>query len=84
MSELLLPGDITPRQSEVLGHTVRGKTEKEIALEMKISRHTVHQHERDLRRKLGARNRAQLVAIAMGNGVRSVASQSDQEGQPCN
>ena len=45
-----------------------GRTGKEIADELHIAHDTVRTHVRNAQGKLGARSRAQLVAIALGEG----------------
>ena len=52
---------LTPREVEVLSAVSNGLTNKEIARELDISRHTVKFHLESLMRKLGASSRAEAV-----------------------
>jgi PAS domain S-box-containing protein len=62
------PGELSPRESEVLALVAHGKTSPEIATELHISHNTVRKHVNSAMRKLGARSRAHLVAKALGEG----------------
>jgi LuxR family quorum sensing-dependent transcriptional regulator len=55
---------LTPRESETLTWVVRGKTDREIGMIMRISEHGADKHLRGLREKLGASTRAGIVAEA--------------------
>jgi DNA-binding CsgD family transcriptional regulator len=54
-------GRLSPRQAEILRLISRGKTDKEIAVDLTISRGTVKTHLRIIFSKLRARSRAQAV-----------------------
>jgi DNA-binding NarL/FixJ family response regulator len=56
---------LTPREVEVLTAVSNGLTNKEIARELGISRHTVKFHLESLMRKLGASSRAEAVFKSM-------------------
>ena len=56
---------LTPREVEVLTAVSNGLTNKEIARELGISRHTVKFHLESLMRKLGASSRAEAVFRSM-------------------
>jgi DNA-binding CsgD family transcriptional regulator len=58
---------LTPREEMVLWHLLSGKKVPEIAKELDRSVYTVHDHVKSLHRKLGANNRGQLVARALGH-----------------
>lgn len=60
---------LTPREGEVLVHLVRGLDNREIARSLFISEDTVKTHVKAILRKLGARDRAQAVAIALRGGL---------------
>lgn len=60
---------ITPHEAEALTFAARGFTRKNIARQMAIHDETVKDHLDRCRRKLGARNIAHAVAIAMWHGV---------------
>ena len=56
---------LTPREVEVLTAVSNGLTNKEIARELGISRHTVKFHLESLMRKLGASSRAEAVSKSL-------------------
>jgi DNA-binding NarL/FixJ family response regulator len=56
---------LTPREVEVLTAVSNGLTNKEIARELGISRHTVKFHVESLMRKLGVSSRAEAVSKSM-------------------
>ncbi len=60
---------LTPRERQVLNQIVAGCSNKEAGRLLNISPRTVETHRASLMVKLGARNAADLVRIAMsGNG----------------
>ena len=63
------PVALTARETEVVGLVIKGLSEPEIAARLGIARSTVHFHVEQARRKLGARNRAQLAALAVARGL---------------
>ena len=65
---------LTPRQRQVLAQLMAGSSEKELAYELNISPHTVHEHIKAIHRAFGARSRGELfasVAKAKGQGQRT-------------
>jgi DNA-binding NarL/FixJ family response regulator len=56
---------LTPRQREVLGHITQGCSNKHGAARMQIGPRTFESHRARIMRKLGARNAADLVRIAL-------------------
>jgi DNA-binding CsgD family transcriptional regulator len=56
---------LTPREREVLGHVSQGCSNKQGALRMQIGPRTFESHRARLMRKLGARNAADLVRMAL-------------------
>lgn len=60
---------MTPRQLQVLQLLCKGFCNKEIADKMSITFETVKKHKRDMFDKSGAKNSAQLVYIAMQQGL---------------
>ena len=56
--------DLTQMELEVLRLTALGLTPQEIARELRISYHTVRNYTAAVRRKLGARNKPNMVRIA--------------------
>ncbi len=61
--------ELTARETEVVALVVDGLSEREIAESLGITRSTVHFHVERARQKLGARNRAQLAALAVARGL---------------
>lgn len=61
--------NITARETDVLRLIAAERTTEEIAHELGISVNTVESHRRQLLQKLGARNSAGLVRIAMETGL---------------
>jgi DNA-binding NarL/FixJ family response regulator len=57
--------ELTPREISVLKHIANGLNNKEIGLELKISKRTVDTHRTNIMRKLDAKNTAMIVSIAI-------------------
>lgn len=57
------------REREVLVHLASGLTDKEIALALKIRPRTVERYIENLRHKIHARNRVQLITKAFEAGM---------------
>lgn len=60
---------LTKREKQVLELIAHGKANKQIALELKISIHTVENHRAHLSEKLGSKNTASLVKFAIEKGL---------------
>lgn len=58
-------GALTQREREVLRHVVGGETNKEIAAQLGLSYRTIEVHRRHIMDKVGARNTAELVRLAI-------------------
>jgi len=56
---------LTRRQAEVLGLLARGLTFLEVAVLLGLSVQTVKDHGKHARKRLGARNTAHAVAVAL-------------------
>lgn len=56
---------LTPRENEILGHIIDGKTNQVIAKHLYISPRTVETHRANLMHKLGVKNTAALVRKAI-------------------
>lgn len=63
------PSRLSPRQVEVLRLVAIGGNANQIAQELSISEATVRTHVKNILERLGARNRAHAVALALGAGV---------------
>lgn len=59
-----LMGTLTPREAEVVGHLIKGLTNKEIAAEMFVSVQAVKFHTTNIYRKVGVSNRTSLARIS--------------------
>jgi DNA-binding NarL/FixJ family response regulator len=64
-----LPDGLTPREAEVLRLVAQGKTNRDIAVELVISEHTVGRHLQNLYGKLGVSSRAAATAYAFEHGL---------------
>jgi PAS domain S-box-containing protein len=63
------PAHLTPRQAEVLRHLEQGRSTKQIARELHVSKETVRHHARHLMRALGVNTRLEAVAVARREGA---------------
>ncbi len=57
---------LTPREAEVAGLVVEGRTDREIARHLLLSPYTVTQHVRSIYRKLGVDSRVALTRLLTG------------------
>ncbi len=57
---------LTPREQEVMEQLIMGKSVKDIAETLGRSPHTVHDHVKQLHKKLNANTRGELIARALG------------------
>jgi len=62
-------GELTPREREVLDEVLLGLDNRGIAARLCISEDTVKSHIKAIFRKLGARDRAHAVALALGSAT---------------
>jgi len=62
------PGELSPRELEIVRLIARGESGPEIAAELHIAHDTVRTHVRNAMKKVGARSRAHLVAKVLGEG----------------
>ena len=62
-----MTGRLTQRQREVLAHLASGKTMKEIAAAMQLSRRTVEMHKYHMMRALGVKTNAALIEYFVKN-----------------
>lgn len=63
------PGDLTPREAEVLAQIAAGLSNSEIAATLFVSEATVKTHVNHIFAKTGLRDRAQLVRYAFTRGI---------------
>ena len=66
---LPLPDDLSPREVQILALVARGRSNREIGLELVISQHTVANHVRSILRKTRCANRTEAAAYAHRNGI---------------
>jgi len=62
---------IAPRLRKVLSAMLSGRSEKQIAAELSLSRHTVHQYVKEIYRKVGVNSRPELMAQHLPDQSRS-------------
>lgn len=62
---------LTAREKEILSCVSSGSTNKEIAMSLSISEHTVKNHLKNILQKLQLQNRTQLTRYAMEQGLAS-------------
>ncbi len=63
------PGELTPREEEVVKLVAEAHTSKEIAAILHLSEKTVENHRANAMRKLGMRDRVELVRYAIRRGL---------------
>lgn len=66
------PPQLTPRELEVLQLIVNGKSNREIAMILKVSANTIAVHRANLMQTLDIHNTADLVVYAIRNGLASI------------
>ena len=59
---------LTDRDKEVLSHIANGLTDREIAARLNLSPKTINFRVEEMKRKLDAKTRVQVVAIALRQG----------------
>lgn len=60
-------GTLTYRERQILQYVVSGSTNKEIGVDLGLSYRTVEVHRRHIMEKIGARNTAELVRLAIAS-----------------
>ena len=60
---------LSPRETQVLRLTVQGKANKEVATLLNLEVHTVRSYRKSMMAKLGASNVAELIQVAVANGL---------------
>jgi len=66
LSPALLQG-LSPRLCDTLRGLARGRSEKQLAAELKLSRHTVHDYVKALYRHFGVQSRSELLVRCLGH-----------------
>lgn len=61
--------ELTPRETQVLGHVATGQANRDIALALGIAEETVKAHMKHILAKLQANDRTHAVAIALRRGI---------------
>jgi DNA-binding CsgD family transcriptional regulator len=56
--------DLPPRLAQTLAELLQGRSEKEIARRLELSRHTIHNYVKALHQRLGVSSRGELLALA--------------------
>ena len=64
-----VPGGLSKREVEVIGHVADGRSNRDIGTAMGLSELTVKSHLARIARKLGTGDRAGMVAISLRTGV---------------
>ena len=64
--------ELTPREAQILRLVASGIPSSKIAKQLKIDCRTVETHRRNIMAKLGAKNTADLIMIAVGTGLLDV------------
>ena len=63
---LNLTAGLSKRMKDTLQHLLGGDSEKEVAIKLGLSQHTVHIHVKNLYKRLGVCSRAELMAKCLG------------------
>lgn len=69
LAERMPAVDLTPREAEVLARITQGRSNREIAEDLKIAEKTVRIHVSSLLDKMGARDRTQATIYALQRGL---------------
>jgi DNA-binding CsgD family transcriptional regulator len=64
---------------QTLGRLLEGDSEKQAALHLGLSRHTVHEYVTALYRRFSVTSRAELLAFCLRHGLRSGRSGEGRE-----
>src|SRR5690606_31316306 len=68
-TEMMLYDELTNREKEILGYICDGKNTREISENLYISLHTVETHRRKILTKLGVKNTASMVKVAIKSNL---------------
>jgi DNA-binding NarL/FixJ family response regulator len=64
-----LPAGLTAREAEVLRLVASGKTNRDVAVELVLSEHTVGRHLQNIYAKIGVSSRAAATAFVFEHGL---------------
>ncbi len=70
--ELICVGGLSPRQIDCMRLVASGQTDKAIAIKLGIGPSTVHEYVHNARARLGAKTRAEAVAVMVSLGMATV------------
>lgn len=70
--KILMYANLTKREKEILNYICDGKNTREISEELFISSHTVETHRRKILTKLGVKNTASMVKVAIKSNLITV------------
>lgn len=70
--KILIYTNLTKREKEILGYICDGKSTREISEQLFISLHTVETHRRKILTKLGVKNTASMVKVAIKSNLITV------------
>ncbi len=73
---------LTPRERDVLAQIVSGASNKEAGRSLKISPRTIEIHRARIMDKLGAKNAADLVRIALARSRGAAEAAADRNSRP--
>lgn len=76
------PSDLPPRTRQVLACLLEGEGDKQIALRLGLSPHTVNQHTKAIYRHFGVQGRAELLARWIRRGWRDRFAWEDPDAPP--
>ncbi len=76
------PDEPTAREREILNHIWAGLTSQEIAARLQIAPKTVESHRANLLRKFRATNSAQLLRLALLEGILQIPSSNSTTPPP--
>jgi DNA-binding NarL/FixJ family response regulator len=63
---------LTEKEKEVMFHLCKGSLNKEISIQLNISVETVKKHNKNIFKKIGARNRAEAIILCNTYAVKSI------------